>query len=113
VSGLLGGKLVVEITPAVLKRYQADRLNEKAGPKTVNDEVLLLLRVCGDQGDLIRTKLRRDKALKLPFPVAPIARRRRRGWKRRRSCERRKCAQPSHWIGTPVSGIRNYGRSGG
>src|ERR1035437_8278342 len=39
VSKLLGGSLVVEITPNVVKRYQADRLNEKAGPKTINDEV--------------------------------------------------------------------------
>jgi hypothetical protein len=33
---------VVEITPTVVKRYQTDRLAEKAGPKTINDEVLLL-----------------------------------------------------------------------
>jgi hypothetical protein len=44
----------VEITPAVVRRYQADRLAAKAGPKTINDEVLLLLRLCGDQGELIR-----------------------------------------------------------
>src|SRR6266849_242611 len=41
VTDLLGGKLVVEITPRVVKRYQTDRLSEKAGPKTINDEVLL------------------------------------------------------------------------
>jgi hypothetical protein len=29
------------------------------GTKTINDEVLLLLRLCGEQGDLIRAKLRR------------------------------------------------------
>src|ERR1700730_14343566 len=71
VSRLLGGNVVVEITPTVVKRYQADRLNEKAGPKTINDEVLLLLRLCGDQGDLIRAKLRREKAMKLPTPPSP------------------------------------------
>src|SRR6266567_8194941 len=54
VTDFLGGKLVVEITPTVVKRYQTDRLSEGAGPKTINDEVLLLLRLCGDQGDLIR-----------------------------------------------------------
>src|ERR1700676_1459069 len=48
VTDFLGGKLVVEITPTVVKRYQTDRLSEKAGPKTINDEVLLLLRLCGD-----------------------------------------------------------------
>jgi hypothetical protein len=102
VSKLLGGSLVVEITPKVVKRYQADRLNEKAGPKTINDEVQLLLRLCGEQGALIRATLRRDKALKLPLPprlAARIARRRRRGcWWRRRSCARRRCTRPSHWI---------------
>lgn len=71
VSRLLGGSLVVEITPKVLKRYQADRLNQKAGPKTINDEVQLLLRLCGEQGVLIRATLRRDKALKLPLPPSP------------------------------------------
>jgi integrase len=71
VSALLGGTLVVEITPNVVKRYQADRLKEKAGPKTINDEVQLLLRLCGEQGVLIRATLRRDKALKLPLPPSP------------------------------------------
>src|SRR6266478_10237630 len=71
VTDLLGGKLVVEITPRVVKRYQTDRLSERAGPKTINDEVLLLLRLCGDQGDLIRAKLRREKAMKLATPPSP------------------------------------------
>jgi len=71
VSRLLGRSLVVEITPNVVKRYQADRLTEKAGPKTINDEVQLLIRLCGDQGILIRATLRRDKALKLALPPSP------------------------------------------
>ena len=71
VSRLLGGSLVVEITPNVVKRYQSDRLREKAGPKTINDEVQLLLRLCGEQGALIRATLRRDKALKLALPPSP------------------------------------------
>ena len=71
VTKYLGKKLLVEITPTVVKRYQTDRLAEKAGPKTINDEVLLLLRLCGDQGDLIRTKLRREKTLKLAIPPSP------------------------------------------
>ena len=71
VTDHLGKKLVVEITPTVVKRYQTDRLAEKAGPKTINDEVLLLLRLCGDQGDLIRAKLRREKAMKLALPPSP------------------------------------------
>jgi len=71
VTDHLGRKLVVEITPTVVKRYQMERLAEKAGPKTINDEVLLLLRLCGDQGDLIRAKLRREKAMKLALPPSP------------------------------------------
>ena len=70
-KSLLGDSLVVEITPNVVKRYQRDRLNEKASPKTINDEVQLLLRLCGEQGALIRATLRRDKALKLPLPPSP------------------------------------------
>src|SRR5579863_8892859 len=71
VTDLLGAHLVVEITPKIVKRYQADRLKQKAGPKTINDEVQLLLRLCGEQGVLIRAALRRDKALKLPLPPSP------------------------------------------
>jgi integrase len=71
VSRHLGDSLVVEITPNVAKRYQAARLREKAGPKTINDEVQLLLRLCGEQGVLVRATLRRDKALKLTLPPSP------------------------------------------
>lgn len=71
VTELLGKKLVVEITPTVVKRYQMDRRAEKGGPKTINDEVMLLLRLCGDQGDVIRVKLRREKSLKLKLPPSP------------------------------------------
>jgi integrase len=71
VTDHLGKKLVVEITPTIVKGYQTARLAEKAGPKTINDEVLLLLRLCGDQGDLIRAKLRREKAMRLALPPSP------------------------------------------
>jgi hypothetical protein len=71
VGRFLGHNLVVEITPNVVKRYQADRLKEKASPKTINDEVQLLLRLCGEQGVLIRATLRRDKAFKLTLPPSP------------------------------------------
>ena len=67
----LGGNLAAEITPTVVNRYRTDRLSEKAGPKTINDEVLLQLRLVGDQGDLIRAKLRREKAMKLALPPSP------------------------------------------
>lgn len=71
VKSILGDRLVVEITPKVVKMYQTARLREQAGPKTVNDEVMLLLRLCGDQGDVIRVKLRREKSLKLKLPPSP------------------------------------------
>jgi integrase len=71
VSRHLGDNLVVEITPTVVKRYQAARLREKAGPKTINDEVQLLLSLCGEQGVLVRATLRRDKALNLMLPPSP------------------------------------------
>jgi integrase len=71
VTSLLSDRLVVEISPKVVKGYQAARLREMASPKTINDEVQLLIRLCGDQGELIRATLRRDKALTLPLPPSP------------------------------------------
>lgn len=71
VKTVLGTKLIVEITPTVVKRYQTARLAEKAGPKTINDEIMLLLRLCGEQGDLIRSTLKREKSLKLKLPPSP------------------------------------------
>jgi integrase len=71
VTSLLGDRLVVEITPKLVKGYQTARLREQAGPKTINDEAQLLIRLCGDQGELIRASLRREKALKLPLPPSP------------------------------------------
>jgi integrase len=71
VTAHLGKKLVVEITPTVVKGYQTARLAEKAGPKSINNEVLLLLRLCGEQGELIRSRLKREKAMKLATPPSP------------------------------------------
>jgi integrase len=71
VTGHVGKKLVVEITPAVVRGYQTSRLEKRAGSKTINNEVLLLLRLCSDQGDLIRARLRREKAMKLATPPSP------------------------------------------
>jgi integrase len=71
VARLLGEKLVLEITPATVKQYQTDRLAEGAAPKTINEEAGMLLRLCGDQGDLIRARLKREKALKLKVPPSP------------------------------------------
>jgi len=68
---LLGTHLVVEITPGIVKRYQTERLTAKAAPKSINEEVGFLLRLCGDQGELIRSRLRREKALKLKVDPSP------------------------------------------
>jgi integrase len=68
---LLGTLMLLQVTPAVVKRYQHDRLKEEAAPKSVNEEVGLLLRLCGNQGDAIRGELKRTKSLKLKLPPSP------------------------------------------
>jgi integrase len=65
VTRLIGSLLVVDVSEATVKEYQTARLKEKASPKSINDEVGLLLRVLEDQGDAIRSRLKRQKALKL------------------------------------------------
>jgi hypothetical protein len=61
---ILGSEMLVDITDDVVKAYQSARLKEVAAPKTINEEVGILLRLLGDAGDLIRARMRRDKALK-------------------------------------------------
>ena len=61
----LGERMAVDLTERTNKEYQSRRLGEKAAPKTINEEVGLLLRLLGDRGDAIRVRLRRQKALKL------------------------------------------------
>jgi len=68
VKRLIGFMVVMQVTPAVLKKYQSDRLNEQASGKTINDEVGVVLRLCGAQGDTIRAELKRTKALRLAQP---------------------------------------------
>ena len=41
------------------------RLNEKTSPKSINEEVGFLLRLLQDQGDFIRSRLKRRKQLRL------------------------------------------------
>ena len=62
---LLGAKMLVDFNEAVVVKYQNDRLEEKAAPKTINEEVGFLLRILGEPGDLIRLRLRKKKMLKL------------------------------------------------
>ena len=61
----LGDRLVVDISDKTVKSYQNTRLKEAAAPKTINEEVGFLLRLLGERGDAIRSKMRREKTLKL------------------------------------------------
>ena len=45
--------------------YQDERLREKAAPKTINEEVGILLRFMGERGELIRARLKKGRQLKL------------------------------------------------
>jgi integrase len=65
VARLLGGVIVVDIGDVSVKDYQTARLNEKASPKSINEEVGFLLRILGEQGDILRARLKRQHALKL------------------------------------------------
>ncbi len=71
VTRLLGKHMLIEITDKTVRGYQTERLKEGASPKSVNEEVGFLLRLLGDQGDMLRNRLRRAKALKLKVPPTP------------------------------------------
>lgn len=61
----LGELMAVDVSDKLVKAYQTARLKEQAAPKTVNEEVGFLLRLLGEAGELVRARLRRQKALKL------------------------------------------------
>jgi integrase len=63
----LGNLMLVEIGIDTVLSYQKARLLEKASPKTINEEVMVLLQIMREMGDLIRVKMRRDKTLKLAY----------------------------------------------
>ncbi len=65
ISRLVGNRMLVDCTEAVVIAYQDERLKEHAAPKTINDEVGFLLRIMDKQGDILRVELRRRKHLKL------------------------------------------------
>ena len=62
---LVGHLLLVDFSEDTIKGYQSARLREGAAPKTINEEVGVLLRLLGDPGEAIRTRMRRRKTLKL------------------------------------------------
>jgi integrase len=56
----------VDVTDKTIVKYQADRLAEKAAPKTVNEEVGFLLRLLPlAHAGAIRAQLKQQKKLKL------------------------------------------------
>lgn len=61
----LGETMLVDVNDRTVKAYQVARLREGAAGKTVNEEVGFLLRLLGDSGDAIRTRLRKKRELKL------------------------------------------------
>ena len=61
----LGDKMIVDINEKTVRDYQDERLKEGASPKTINEEVGVLLRIMGERGELVRARLRKDKMLKL------------------------------------------------
>ena len=67
----LGPTMAVEITEQTVTNYQTARIQEGSAPKTINEEIGVLLRLLGETGDLIRARLRRRKALKLAVPRGP------------------------------------------
>jgi integrase len=67
----LGPMMAVDVTDKTVNTYQNARLKESAAPKTINEEVGFLLRLLGETGDVVRTRLRRRKTLKLVVPRGP------------------------------------------
>jgi integrase len=65
INAHLGKRSAVEMNDTAVKDYQTARLKENASPKSINEEVGFLLRILGEQGDFVRAKLRRSRALKL------------------------------------------------
>jgi integrase len=65
ITRLLGSLMTADITEQTILKYQSARLKESASPKTINEEVGILLRMLEDRGDALRARLRRKKQLKL------------------------------------------------
>ncbi len=61
VQRLLGDRMLVDLNEQTVKEFQDKRLEEKAAPKTINEEVGFLLRLLGDMGDLLRVRLRKKR----------------------------------------------------
>jgi integrase len=62
---LLGKLMTVDVSDKTVKHYQSTRLKEGASPKSINEEINFLVRLLGEKGDQIRSKMRREKTLRL------------------------------------------------
>ena len=71
ITRLCGGLMVVDVDDAAVKRYQTARLKEGSSAKTVNNETGVFLRLLGDHGDLLRLRLKRQRALNIPVRNEP------------------------------------------
>jgi integrase len=67
----IGSKMLVAIDACVVSDYQIARLEQGAAPKSINDEVGVLLRILGDRGDQLRSELKRKRTLKLAVSEQP------------------------------------------
>jgi integrase len=66
VKRLLGASMTVDVTDKAVIKYQTTRLKEKAAPKTINEEVGLLLRLLpAMQAGALRAQLKQVRKLKL------------------------------------------------
>jgi integrase len=63
----VGNMLLVEIGTETVVSYQNCRLAEKASTNTVNEEVMVLLQILREMGDVLRARMKRDKTLKLSY----------------------------------------------
>jgi hypothetical protein len=63
VQRLLGDRMLVEVGEQTVKEFQDQRLQQKAAPKTINEEVGFLLRLMGDIGDVLRVSCARRSSL--------------------------------------------------
>jgi integrase len=67
----LGPMMLAVISDGVISDYQLARLAQKAAPATINQEVGILLRIMGERGDLLRSRLRRKRKLNLAVTEQP------------------------------------------
>jgi integrase len=67
----LGSRMLVEIDRQAISDYQTARLEQKAAPKSINDEVGILLRILDKRGDVLRSELKRKRMLKLAVGEQP------------------------------------------